>query len=330
MGGGPALTVDISRDTAGRLGLSVLTVDKALYDAFGQRIVSTIYTQSSQNRVILEAQPGSVTSPQGLGDLRIPLGNGTTVPLSTVATIRTGPTALVVSREAQFPAATIGFDLAPGVSLGKAVSAIEQTEQSIGMPAAVTTNFSGAASAFKSSLSNELWLILAAIVVVYIVLGVLYESFVHPITILSTLPSAGIGALLGLWLTGSGLGVIGIIGIVLLIGIVKKNAIMMIDFALEAMREEGADPDHAIRRAAHLRFRPIMMTTFAALFAALPLIFGGGMGHELRQPLGIAIAGGLVFSQVLTLFTTPVIFLGLERWRERREARTANRQPRPA
>ena len=330
MGGGQAVTVDINRDTAGRLGLSVLTVDNALYDAFGQRIVSTIYTQSSQNRVILEAQPGSVTSPQGLGDLRIPLGNGTTVPLSTVATIRTGPTALVVSREAQFPAATIGFDLAPGVSLGKAVSAIEQTEQSIGMPAAVTTNFSGAASTFKSSLSNELWLILAAIVVVYIVLGVLYESFVHPITILSTLPSAGIGALLGLWLTGSGLGVIGIIGIVLLIGIVKKNAIMMIDFALEAMREEGADPDHAIRRAAHLRFRPIMMTTFAALFAALPLIFGGGMGHELRQPLGIAIAGGLVFSQVLTLFTTPVIFLGLERWRERREARTANRQPRPA
>ena len=326
MGGGQAVTVDINRDIAGRLGLSVLTIDNALYDAFGQRIVSTIYTQSSQNRVILEAQPGSVTSPQALGDLRIPLPGGTTVPLSTVATIRTGPTALVVSREAQFPAATIGFDLAPGVSLGKAVSAIEQIEQGIGMPAAVSTNFAGAASAFKSSLSNELWLILAAIVVVYIVLGVLYESFVHPITILSTLPSAGIGALLGLWLTGSGLGVIGIIGIVLLIGIVKKNAIMMIDFALEAMREEGADPAQAIRQAAHLRFRPIMMTTFAALFAALPLIFGGGMGHELRQPLGIAIAGGLIFSQVLTLFTTPVIFLGLERWRERREAA---RQSRP-
>ncbi|WP_179505131.1 MULTISPECIES: efflux RND transporter permease subunit [unclassified Sphingomonas] len=330
MGGGQAVTVDINRDIAGRLGLSVLTIDNALYDAFGQRIVSTIYTQSSQNRVILEAQPGSVTSPQALGELRIPLSNGTTVPLSTVAAIHTGPTALVVSREAQFPAATIGFDLAPGVSLGKAVSVIERAEQTIGMPAAITTNFSGAASAFKSSLSNELWLILAAIVVVYIVLGVLYESFVHPITILSTLPSAGIGALLGLWLTGSGLGVIGIIGIVLLIGIVKKNAIMMIDFALEAMREEGADPDHAIRQAAHLRFRPIMMTTFAALFAALPLIFGGGMGHELRQPLGIAIAGGLIFSQVLTLFTTPVIFLGLERWRERREKHRANPAPRPA
>ncbi|WP_210417600.1 efflux RND transporter permease subunit [Novosphingobium sp. EMRT-2] len=318
---GRAVVVDINRDTAGRLGLSALTIDNALYDAFGQRIVSTIYTQSSQNRVILEAQPGSITDPQALGALRIPLAGGASIPLSTVATIRTEATPLVVAREAQFPAATIGFDLAPGVSLGSAVQAIERTEQAIGMPPALSTNFSGAASAFKSSLGNELWLILAAIVVVYIVLGVLYESFVHPVTILSTLPSAGIGALLGLWLTGSGLGVIGIIGIVLLIGIVKKNAIMMIDFALEAMRHEGANAREAIRQAAHLRFRPIMMTTFAALFAAIPLIFGGGMGHELRQPLGIAIAGGLIFSQVLTLFTTPVIFLALEDWRERREAR---------
>ena len=318
---GRAVVVDINRDTAGRLGLSALTIDNALYDAFGQRIVSTIYTQSSQNRVILEAQPGSITDPQALGALRIPLAGGASIPLTTVATIRTEATPLVVAREAQFPAATIGFDLAPGVSLGSAVQAIERTEQAIGMPPALSTNFSGAASAFKSSLGNELWLILAAIVVVYIVLGVLYESFVHPVTILSTLPSAGIGALLGLWLTGSGLGVIGIIGIVLLIGIVKKNAIMMIDFALEAMRHEGANAREAIRQAAHLRFRPIMMTTFAALFAAIPLIFGGGMGHELRQPLGIAIAGGLIFSQVLTLFTTPVIFLALEDWRERREAR---------
>ncbi|RQW39692.1 multidrug transporter subunit MdtC [Novosphingobium sp. LASN5T] len=324
---GRAVVVDINRDTAGRLGLSALTIDNALYDAFGQRIVSTIYTQSSQNRVILEAQPGSITDPQALGALRIPLAGGASVPLSTIATIRTEATPLVVAREAQFPAATIGFDLAPGVSLGSAVQAIERTEQAIGMPPALSTNFSGAASAFKSSLGNELWLILAAIVVVYIVLGVLYESFVHPVTILSTLPSAGIGALLGLWLTGSGLGVIGIIGIVLLIGIVKKNAIMMIDFALEAMRHEGAGAHEAIRQAAHLRFRPIMMTTFAALFAAIPLIFGGGMGHELRQPLGIAIAGGLIFSQVLTLFTTPVIFLALEDWRERREARRA---PAPA
>ncbi|MFW2851384.1 efflux RND transporter permease subunit [Sphingomonas sp. TX0543] len=329
---GSAVVVDINRDTAGRLGLSALAIDNALYDAFGQRIVSTIYTQSSQNRVILEAQPGSVTDPQALGDLRIPLSGGTSVPLSAVATIRTAAAPLVVAREAQFPAATIGFDLAPGVSLGSAVTAIENAEQQINLPSALSTNFTGAASAFKSSLSNELWLILAAIVVVYIVLGVLYESFVHPITILSTLPSAGIGALLFLWLTGSGLGVIGIIGIVLLIGIVKKNAIMMIDFALDAMREHGADAQHAIRQAALLRFRPIMMTTFAALFAAIPLIFGGGMGHELRQPLGIAIAGGLIFSQVLTLFTTPVIFLGLEEWRERgwRIRRRPSRETLPA
>ncbi|HEX7853670.1 MAG TPA: efflux RND transporter permease subunit [Sphingobium sp.] len=314
---GRAVVVDINRDTAGRLGLSALTIDNILYDAFGQRIVSTIYTQSSQNRVILEAVGGTVTSPEALAALRIPLPDGTSVPLNTVATIRQTSAPLVVSRQAQFPAATIGFDLAPGVSLGRAVSVIEKAEKEIGVPGAITTSFTGAANAFQSSLSNELWLILAAIVVVYIVLGVLYESFIHPITILSTLPSAGIGALLGLWITGSGLGVIGIIGIVLLIGIVKKNAIMMIDFALDAMREHGADANHAIREAAHLRFRPIMMTTFAALFAALPLIFGGGMGHELRQPLGIAIAGGLIFSQVLTLFTTPVIFLGLEEWRER-------------
>jgi len=314
---GRTLVVDINRDTAGRLGLNALAVDNALYDAFGQRIVSTIYTQSSQNRVILETRPNTMTDPQALGALQIPLPGGTSVPLATIATIRPGVAPLVVAREAQFPAATIGFDLAPGVSLGSAVQAIERTEHKVGVPAAITSDFTGAANAFKSSLANELWLILAAIVVVYIVLGVLYESFVHPVTILSTLPSAGIGALLGLWVTGSGLGVIGIIGIVLLIGIVKKNAIMMIDFALAAMRDEGADPLQAIRQAALLRFRPIMMTTFAALFAALPLIFGGGMGHELRQPLGIAIAGGLIFSQVLTLFTTPVIFLALEDWRER-------------
>jgi len=316
---GRSVTVDINRDTASRLGLSVLAIDNALYDAFGQRIISTIYTQSSQNRVILEAMPGFINDPQSLGMLQIPLPDGTNVPLSTLATIRTGAVPLVVSREDQFPAATIGFDPAPGVSLEDAVEAIERTEQAIGIPVALTTRFSGAASAFKSSLGNTLWLILAAIGVVYIVLGVLYESFVHPVTILSTLPPAGIGALLGLWLTGSGLGVIGIIGIVLLIGIVKKNAIMMIDFALDAMRDEQADSHHAIRQAALLRFRPIMMTTFAALFAALPLIFGGGTGHELRQPLGIAIGGGLLLSQILTLFTTPVIFLVLEDWKERRQ-----------
>jgi multidrug efflux pump len=320
---GRAVIVDINRDTAGRLGLSALAVDNALYDAFGQRIVSTIYTQSSQNRVILEAMPGSITDPQALGALQIPLPGGTSVPLATVATIRTAAVPLVIARQAQFPAATIGFDLAPGASLGSAVSAIEKTESTLGMPAALTTSFTGAASAFKASLANEGWLILAAIVVVYIVLGVLYESFIHPLTILSTLPSAGIGALLALMLSGWGLGVIGIIGIVLLIGIVKKNAIMMIDFALAAMREEGRSAPEAIREAALLRFRPIMMTTFAALFAALPLIFGGGMGHELRQPLGLAIAGGLIFSQVLTLFTTPVIFLAMEDLANRRRSRGA-------
>jgi multidrug efflux pump len=238
--------------------------------------------------------------------------------LSTVAAFREGNAPLEVTRVAQFPAATIGFDLSPGHSLGGAVRAIQAAERRIGVPEGqITTTFLGAANAFRASLQNEVWLILAAIVVVYIVLGVLYESFIHPVTILSTLPSAGVGALLALLVTGNDLGVIGIIGIVLLIGIVKKNAIMMIDFAIEAEREQGLDSDAAIRRAAHLRFRPIMMTTFAALFAALPLIFGAGMGSELRRPLGLAIAGGLIVSQALTLFTTPVIFLGFERLRAR-------------
>ena len=347
LGQGAAVYIDINRDAAARLGLSALAIDNALYDAFGQRIVSTIYTQSSQNRVILEAQPGMLTGPQGLDQLYIPVSGaasssvggaaGSTgagaasgvkaVPLSAVATVREGTAPLVVSRAGQFPAATIGFNLAPGTSLGAAVSAIEDTEAQIGVPAAISTNFSGAASAFRSSLGNEFYLILAAIVVVYIVLGVLYESFIHPVTILSTLPSAGVGALLFLALTGWGLGVIGIIGIVLLIGIVKKNAIMMIDFALQAMRDHDLNAHDAIRQAALLRFRPIMMTTFAALFAALPLIFGNGMGHELRQPLGIASAGGLIVSQALTLFTTPVIFLLFEDWRERRLARREAAHP---
>ncbi|MEO8813411.1 MAG: efflux RND transporter permease subunit, partial [Caulobacteraceae bacterium] len=305
--------VDIDRDTAARLGVTPATVDDTLYYAFGQRIVSTIFTQSSQERVILEADPRLLTSPRGLASLYMPTGGGVSTPLSAFATVRQSAAPLQINHVGQFPAATIGFDTAPGVSLGAAVAAIRHAETAIGVPATVTTAFLGAANAFQSSLGNELWLILAAIVTVYIVLGVLYESYIHPITILSTLPSAGAGALLALIVAGQDLGVIGIIGIVLLIGIVKKNAIMMIDFALDAERTQGKSPREAIHQAALLRFRPIVMTTLAALFAALPLMLGWGVGSELRHPLGISIVGGLIVSQALTLFTTPVIYLQFDR-----------------
>ncbi|OUM03385.1 efflux RND transporter permease subunit [Variovorax sp. JS1663] len=318
---GLAAYVDVDRNTASRLSVTASSVDDALYSAFGQRIVSTIFTETNQYRVILEAQREALASPQALGNLQLRTGSGAPTPLSSIATIREQLAPLSITRVAQYPSATVGFDTAPGVALGKSVAAIREAAREIGLPASVRLNFLGAAGAYEKSLTNQLWLILAAVVCVYIVLGVLYESYVHPLTILSTLPSAGVGALLALMLTGNDLGVIGIIGIILLIGIVKKNAIMMIDFAIDAERHEGKPPQEAIHQAALLRFRPILMTTLAALFAALPLMFGWGEGAELRRPLGLAIFGGLVVSQVLTLFTTPVIYLAFDRMGRRFEGK---------
>jgi multidrug efflux pump len=308
---GLAAYVTVDRDSAARLGISAATVDNALYDAFGQRIISTVFTQANQYRVILEVDPSLQTSLQSLGAIYLPSSapGGGQVPLSAIAKIEERTAPLQINHYSQFPAATVSFNLAPGVSLGAAVKAVESTQAAIGMPQSIFTDFQGAALAFRASLANELLLILAAIVIVYIVLGVLYESFIHPVTILSTLPSAGIGALLALMLAGQDLTIIAIIGIVLLIGIVKKNAIMMIDFALVAERREGKSPREAIHQACLLRLRPILMTTMAALLGALPLMLGTGTGSELRHPLGVTIVGGLIVSQVLTLFTTPVIYL---------------------
>jgi multidrug efflux pump len=317
----------IDRATAARFGITPATLDNALYDLFGQRIISTIYTQSNQYRVIMEGTPDLQQSLAGLDGIRLPSSAATDgqVPLSAIVHVETRPGPLAIRHLGQFPSATISFDTAPGASLGAAVADIRQAEKEVGLPPSFITEFQGAAAGLEGSLSNELLLVLAAIITVYIVLGVLYESFIHPLTILSTLPSAGVGALAALLIAGDDIDVISIIGIILLIGIVKKNAIMMIDFALEAEREQGKPPREAIYQAALLRFRPILMTTMAALLGALPLMLGTGTGSELRRPLGVAIVGGLIVSQLLTLFTTPVIYLMFDRLAARLSGR-ARRQ----
>jgi multidrug efflux pump len=345
--GGPRVLVDVDREQAGRLGVSMQSITDTLNDAFGQRQVSTIYGQANQYRVILEAQPRYLQDPTSLGKLYVTgattsngtaatvanTASGTTntntsatpnavtgsnqVPLSAFAKFIYTSAPLAIAHQEQFPSVTISFDLAPGYALSDAVKLIGQAQQDIGMPSSVTGTYSGDAAEFAKSLAGEPWLLLAAAITIYIVLGVLYESFIHPLTILSTLPSAGVGALLALMLFGYDLSVIALIGIVLLMGIVKKNAILMIDFAIEAERKQGLSPEESIVQAALLRFRPIMMTTLAALFGALPLALEGGTGSELRNPLGVSIVGGLLLSQLLTLYTTPVIYLYMERLRLR-------------
>jgi multidrug efflux pump len=314
---GAQATLVIDRATASRLGVTPSVIDNTLYSAYGQRIVSTIFTPLNQYRVILEVAPDFRMGPDKLHQLYVRGANSAQIPLDvfTKLTETRGP--LIIGHLGQFPAVTLSFNLAPGVSLGDAVAAIESTTKKMGLPGSINGQFQGTAQAFQSSLSNELLLILAALITVYIVLGVLYESYIHPITILSTLPSAGVGAILSLLIFRTDLSVIALIGIILLIGIVKKNGIMMVDFALDAERQEGKAPEEAIYQACLLRFRPIMMTTMSAILAAVPLAFGGGMGAELRQPLGITIIGGLIFSQALTLYTTPVIYLWFDRLSKR-------------
>ena len=308
-----ALTID--RDTASRLGITTAMIDNALYDAFGQRQVSIIYTLLNQYRVVMVVEPRFWQSPDGLKEIYIKSTNGAMVPLSAFTKLERTATSLAVAHQGQFPSVTVSFNLAPKVPLGNAVASIEKAKQEMGFPPGIRGSFQGTAQAFKDAAANQPLLILAALLTVYIVLGILYESYIHPITILSTLPSAGVGALLALIIFRTELSLIGLIGLFLLIGLVKKNGIMMVDFALEAERNEGKGPEDAIYEACLLRFRPIMMTTMAALLGALPLALGRGVGSELRRPLGITIVGGLIISQMLTLYTTPVMYLYLDRFR---------------
>ena len=309
--------IDIDRDAAARLGVSVSAIADTLQNAFGQRQIATLFTQANQYRVVLEVDQRQATGLSALQNLYVPTASGAPTPLSSVATVEERQAPLLINHQGQFPSATVSFNLTPGVSLGKAVTAIETVQQEIALPLGIESRFQGAAEAFRASLANSLWLILAAIVTMYVVLGVLYESAIHPVTILSTLPSATVGALLALLISGRAFDLIAVIGVVLLIGLVKKNGIMMVDFALNAQRHQGLSPRDAIHRAAMLRFRPILMTTLAALFGALPLMLAGGSGAELRQPLGLVMVGGLLVSQVLTLFTTPVVYLFFDRLRSR-------------
>jgi len=314
---GIELHVNVDRDTAARLGVSAAAIDDALYSSFGQRQVATTFTQLNQYRVILEAKPNLAQNPDALDNVYVRSRTGGQIPLRAFATYSPTATPLSITRQGQFPAVTLSFNTAPGVSLGQAVDAIHKAERDISLPGGVHASFQGTAKAFSASLDSQPLLILAAVLTVYVVLGVLYESFIHPITILSTLPSAGVGAVLALMLSGTELSIIALIGVIPLIGIVKKNAIMMIDFAIESERDHGKAPKEAIYEACLLRFRPILMTTLAALLGGLPLALGSGTGAEMRRPLGIAIVGGLLISQMLTLFTTPVMYLAMDRFTKR-------------